>query len=138
MLPGEQHLHVCVSVLNSQAVYHSPPVSSVVLLLPLGQPPDQLQDGALGEGRVPVGRPADELEVLHQAVTVLWLRRRPQSTSCSKSKGKVKVGKQLKHLPSATGCHFIMNLESHCLPREIKVFVRLIFDFFGFTHCSVS
>lgn len=56
-------------------MYHGPPVSSVVLLLPLGQPPDQLQDGALRERRVPVGWPANELEVLHQAVTVLWLRR---------------------------------------------------------------
>lgn len=54
---------------------HSPPVSSVVLLLPLRQPPDQLEDGALGERSVPVGRPANELEVLHQAVTVLWLKR---------------------------------------------------------------
>ena len=56
-------------------MYHSPPVSSVVLLLPLRQPPDQLQDGALRKRRVPVGRPANELEVLHQTVTVLWLRR---------------------------------------------------------------
>lgn len=65
----------CVFVSNLQAVNHSPPVSSVVLLLPLRQPPDQLEDGALGERRVPVGRPANELEVLHQAVTVLWLKR---------------------------------------------------------------
>lgn len=64
---------VCVDVLSLQAVHHSPPVSSVVLLLPLRQPPDQLEDGALGQRRVPVGRPADELEVLHQAVAVLWL-----------------------------------------------------------------
>lgn len=62
-------------MLNLQAVHHGPPVSTVVLLLPLGQPPDQLEDGALGEGRVPVGRPANELEVLHQAITVLRLRR---------------------------------------------------------------
>lgn len=65
----------CVFVSNLQAVNHSPPVSSVVLLLPLRQPPDQLEDGALGERSVPVGRPANELEVLHQAVTVLWLKR---------------------------------------------------------------
>lgn len=56
-------------------MYHGPPVSSVILLLPLRQPPDQLEDGAFGERRVPVGRPADELKVLHQAVTVLWLKR---------------------------------------------------------------
>lgn len=51
--------------LHSQAVDHRPPVASVVLLLPLGQPPHQLEDGALGKGRVPVGGPANELEVLH-------------------------------------------------------------------------
>lgn len=62
-------------MLNLQAVYNSPPISSVILLLPLSQPPDQLEDGAFGERCVPVGGPANELEVLHQAVTVLWLRR---------------------------------------------------------------
>lgn len=60
-------------MLNSQAVDHSPPVAPVILLLPLGQPPHQLEDGAFGERRVPVGRPANELEVLHQAVTILRL-----------------------------------------------------------------
>lgn len=70
------HVCVCTLVLNSQAVDHSPPVSTVILLLPLGQPPHQLEDGAFGERCVPVGRPANELKVLHQAVTILRLTNR--------------------------------------------------------------
>lgn len=70
------HVRAQTPALHSQAVDHGPPVSPVVLLLPLGQPPHQLEDGAFGQRRVPVGRPADELEVLHQAVAILRLRHR--------------------------------------------------------------
>lgn len=57
----------------SQAVDHGASVSPVVLLLPLGQTSHQLQDGALGQGRVAVSGPANELEMLHQTVAILGL-----------------------------------------------------------------
>lgn len=58
----------------SQAVDHSASLPPVVLLLPLLQPPDHLEQRALGGGCVPVGGPADVLEVLDYAVPVLGLR----------------------------------------------------------------
>lgn len=98
------HLHVCVCALNLQAVYHSPPVSSVILLLPLGQPPDQLEDGAFRERRVPVGWPADELKVLHQAVTVLWLKTGVKIRIFINIAVITTTKIMQKHLPSATVC----------------------------------
>lgn len=58
----------------SQAVDHSAPLPPVVLLLPLLQAPDHFEQRALGGGRVPVGGPADVLEMLDYAVPVLRLR----------------------------------------------------------------
>lgn len=63
-------------VLNSQAVDHSPPISPIILLLPLSQPLHQLEDGALGWRRVSLGWPANEVKVLHHTVTILRLRHR--------------------------------------------------------------
>ena len=56
-----------------QAVHHGPPFPPVVLVLPLVHLVDELQKGALVYGRVTVHRPAEELELLHQAVPVLRL-----------------------------------------------------------------
>lgn len=50
---------------HSQAVDNRASIPPIVLLLPLGQTSHQLQDGALGQGRVPIRWPANELEVLH-------------------------------------------------------------------------
>lgn len=61
---------------NSQAVDHSPPISSIILLLPLSQPLHQLEDGALAWRRVSLGWPANEVKVLHHTVTILRLRHR--------------------------------------------------------------
>ena len=58
----------------SQAVDHSASLPPITLLLPLLQPPDHLEQRALGGGRVPVGGPADVLEVLDYTVPVLGLR----------------------------------------------------------------
>lgn len=59
---------------HSQAVDHSASLPPVALLLPLLQPSDHLEQRALGGGRVPVGGPADVLEVLDYTVPVLGLR----------------------------------------------------------------
>lgn len=58
----------------SQAVDHGASLSTIILLLPLLQPADHFEQGALGGGRVPVGGPADVLEVLDDAVPILRLR----------------------------------------------------------------
>lgn len=58
----------------SQAVDHSASLPPITLFLPLLQPPDHLEQRALGGGRVPVGGPADVLEVLDYTVPVLGLR----------------------------------------------------------------
>lgn len=59
---------------NSQAVDHGASLAAVVLLLPLVHLSDQLEEGALGHGRVPVHGPAQELELLHHPVAVLRLQ----------------------------------------------------------------
>ena len=48
----------------SQAVHDRASLPAVVLLLPLVHLADELQEGALGHRRVPVHRPAQELELL--------------------------------------------------------------------------
>lgn len=48
---------------------------AVVFLLPLVYLTDELQEGALGHGRVPVHRPAQELELLNHPMPILGLRR---------------------------------------------------------------
>lgn len=48
-------------------------LSAVVLLLPLVHLPDELEEGALGHGRVSVHGPAQELELLHHPVAILRL-----------------------------------------------------------------
>lgn len=58
----------------SQAVDHGASLPPVVLLLPLLQPPDHFEQRALGGGRVPVGRPANVLEVLDYTIPILRLR----------------------------------------------------------------
>ena len=58
-----------------QAVHHGASLSSIVLLLPLVHLPDELEEGALGDGRVSVHGPAQELELLHHAVPILGLVR---------------------------------------------------------------
>ena len=58
----------------SQAVDHSASLPPIVLLLPLLQPSDHFEQRALGGGRVPVGRPANVLEVLDYTIPILWLR----------------------------------------------------------------
>lgn len=65
------------TVQYSQAVDHRASLPPIVLLLPLLQPPDHFEQRALGGGRVPVGGPADVLEVLDYAVPVLrlWTER---------------------------------------------------------------
>lgn len=75
------HLHVYGFVHNSfvlwrshsQAVDHRASISSVILLLPLGQSSDQLQDGAFGQRRISVRWPTNELEMLDQPVAILRL-----------------------------------------------------------------
>lgn len=59
----------------SQAVDHSASLPPIVLLLPLLQPSDHFEQRALGGGCVPVGRPANVLEVLDYTIAILWLRR---------------------------------------------------------------
>lgn len=53
---------------------HSAPLPPIILLLPLLQPPDHFEQRALGGGCVPVGRPADVLQVLDYPVPILRLR----------------------------------------------------------------
>lgn len=55
---------------------HSAAVSPIVLLLPLLQPPDHLQQRALGWRGVPVRWPADVLQVLNYAIAILGLKQR--------------------------------------------------------------
>ena len=56
---------------HSQAVHDGAPVPALCLpLVHLGQ---QVQEGLLGVRRVPVRRPAQELEVSHQQVPLLQL-----------------------------------------------------------------
>ena len=56
-----------------QAVDHGASLPSVILFLPFVHLVDEFEEGALGDGRVAVHRPAQELELLHHAVPVLWL-----------------------------------------------------------------
>lgn len=60
-------------VINLQTVDHCASLSPVVLLLPLVHLSDELEEGALGHGRVSVHGPAQELELLHHPVAVLGL-----------------------------------------------------------------
>lgn len=62
---------VCCLVI--QAVDDGASLPSVVLLLPLVHLVDKLQEGALGDGRIAVHGPAQELELLHHPVAVLRL-----------------------------------------------------------------
>lgn len=62
---------------HSQAVHNSAPVPTLGLpLVHLGQ---QVQEGLLGVRRVPVRRPAQELEMPHQQVPLLQLRAQAAS-----------------------------------------------------------
>lgn len=70
----------------SQAVHDRASLPAVVLLLPLVHLADELQEGALGHRRVPVHRPAQELELLHHPVPVLGL----QSAGRSEGNGEKK------------------------------------------------
>ena len=63
---------LCVGV-SLQAVDHGASLPAVVLLLPFVHLVNQFEEGALGDRCVPVHRPAQELELLHHAVPVLWL-----------------------------------------------------------------
>lgn len=56
-----------------QAVHDCAAFPTIVLLLPLVHLADELQEGALGHGRIPVHRPAQELELLHHPVSILGL-----------------------------------------------------------------
>ena len=47
---------------------------SVVLVLPFVHLSDEFEEGALGDGRVSVHGPTQELELLHHAVPILRLR----------------------------------------------------------------
>lgn len=58
-----------------QTVYDGASLPSVIFLLPLVHLADELEEGALGDGGVPVHGPAQELELLHHAVPVLRLDR---------------------------------------------------------------
>ena len=59
---------------HSQAVHDGAPVPA--LRLPLVHRRQQVQEGLLGVRSVPVGRPAQELEVSHQQVPLLHLGRK--------------------------------------------------------------
>lgn len=54
-------------------MHHRAPLPAVVLLLPFVHLVNQFEEGALGDGRVPVHRPAQELELLDHAVSILRL-----------------------------------------------------------------
>lgn len=81
---GQQRLHACSTTRHpsaletppqySQAVDYGASLPPVVLLLPLLQPPNHFEQRALGGGRVPVGGPADVLEVLDDTIPILRLR----------------------------------------------------------------
>lgn len=58
---------------HSQTVDHRSSISSIILLLPLGQSSDQLQNGAFGQRRVSVRWPTNILEMLDQPVAILRL-----------------------------------------------------------------
>lgn len=70
---GFVHNSVVLWRSHSQAVDHRASIASVILLLPLGQSSDQLQDGAFGQWCVSVRWPTNELEMLDQPVAVLRL-----------------------------------------------------------------
>lgn len=59
---------------DSQAVHHAASLPPVVLLLPLLPPADHFEQRALVGWCVPVGGPADVLEVLDYAIPILRLR----------------------------------------------------------------
>lgn len=61
-----------------QAVDHGASLPAVILLLPFVHLVNQFEEGALGDGCVPVHRPAQELELLHHAVPVLRLGGRSE------------------------------------------------------------
>jgi hypothetical protein len=66
----------------SQAVHDCAAFAAIVFLLPLVHLAYELQEGALGHGRVPVHRPAQELELLNHPMSILGLQRtRDQSGS---------------------------------------------------------
>lgn len=67
-----------------QAVDDGAPLAAVVLLLPFVHLVHELEEGALGDGRVAVHRPAQELELLHHAVPVLRLETQGEPGGQSK------------------------------------------------------
>lgn len=58
-----------------QAVYDRAAFPAIVFLLPLVHLADELQEGTLGHRRVPVHRPAQELELLNHPMPILGLQR---------------------------------------------------------------
>lgn len=56
-----------------QTMYNCASFPPVVLLLPLLHLADELQEGALGNWRVSVHGPSQELELLHHPIAILGL-----------------------------------------------------------------
>lgn len=62
----------CTTAASSvQAVHDCAAFAAIVFLLPLVHLAYELQEGALGHGRVPVHRPAQELELLNHPMSIL-------------------------------------------------------------------
>lgn len=59
-----------------QAMDHSSPISPIILLLPLLQPPDHLQEGALGRRYVSICWPTNVLQMLDNTVPILGLKEK--------------------------------------------------------------
>lgn len=83
-----------------QAVDDGASLAAVVLLLPFVHLVHELEEGALGDGRVAVHRPAQELELLHHAVPVLRLETQGEPGS----QNKLAPNNQciIKHFPRRT------------------------------------
>lgn len=68
--PGEES-----STVYLQAVHDCAAFTTVVFFLPLVHLADELQEGPLGHRCVPVHWPAQELELLNHAMSILGLQR---------------------------------------------------------------
>ena len=107
------------SVQYLQTVHHSPALPSIVFLLPLVHLADELEEGALRHGRVPVRGPAQELELLHHAVPVLRLQSthwitRSQSHCVTHSKSHCVIH-NISHCFAHSKSHCVTHSQSHCV-----------------------
>lgn len=82
-----------------QAVHNCAAFPAVVFLLPLVHLADELQEGALGHGCVPVHWPAQELELLNHPMPILGLQRERRQSGMEETASLTLLNSGARFLP---------------------------------------